>query len=81
MGERIERTLMNWRWWVCLPAYLLMLLPALLCDFIEWWAEGVASGARLFGEWLMAGLRSMREFERKGRPINRPDDHDIFGGL
>ncbi len=50
MGTRMDRTVLNWRWWVVAPLFL-MLLPIAA---IAWAAEGASDGIAKLTQALLA---------------------------
>lgn len=53
MSRRLERTVMNWRWWVITPLFLLLLLLLPLIAAVAWVVEGMSNGAAKLAQALI----------------------------
>lgn len=54
MSRRFERTVMNWRWWVITPLFLLLLLLLPLIAAVAWAVEGMSDGVAKLTQALIA---------------------------
>lgn len=54
MSRRLERTVMNWRWWVITPLFLLLLLLLPLIAAVAWAVEGTSGGVARLTQALIA---------------------------
>ena len=51
MSRRFERTVMNWRWWVTVPLFLMLLPIAAVAWAVEGMSDGVARLTQVLIEW------------------------------
>ena len=51
MSRRLERTVMNWRWWVIAPLFLLLLPIAAVAWAVEGMSDGVAKLTQALIAW------------------------------
>lgn len=54
MSRRLERTVMNWRWWATAPLFSLFLPLLLLIIAVAWAVEGMSNGVVKLTQALIA---------------------------